>query len=138
MGLGNQYFGLDLSWVREFINIRSVTPIPCCPQHIVGNINLRGEVMTLVNIQTVLNLSGELSESPQKAVVFEVNDVVAGLTVDEVVNVTALSSAQIAPIPAAVSAAYREFLQGTILYDNQYLNILDLPKMISQGVLNVA
>lgn len=62
----------------------------------------------------------------------------AGLTVDEVVNVTALSSAQIAPIPAAVSAAYREFLQGTILYDNQYLNILDLPKMISQGVLNVA
>ncbi|KAI9132763.1 chemotaxis protein CheW [Acaryochloris sp. CCMEE 5410] len=138
VGLGNQYFGLDLSWVREFINIRSVTPIPCCPQHIVGNINLRGEVMTLVNIQTVLNLSGELSESPQKAVVFEVNDVVAGLTVDEVVNVTALSSAQIAPIPAAVSAAYREFLQGTILYDNQYLNILDLPKMISQGVLNVA
>ncbi|WP_299485563.1 chemotaxis protein CheW [Acaryochloris sp. IP29b_bin.137] len=138
VGLGNQYFGLDLSWVREFINIRSVTPIPCCPQHIVGNINLRGEVMTLVNIQKALNLSDESSDSPQKAVVFEVNDVVAGLTVDEVIDVTALSSAQIAPIPAAVSATYREFLQGMILYDNQYLNLLDLPKMISQGVLSVA
>ena len=138
VGLGNQYFGLDLSWVREFINIRTVTPIPCCPQHIVGNINLRGEVMTLVNIQKALNLTEESRESPQKAVVFEVNDVVAGLTVDEVIDVTALSSAQIAPIPAAVSASYREFLQGMILYDNQYLNILDLPKMISQGVLSVA
>ena len=138
VGLGNQYFGLDLSWVREFINIRTVTPIPCCPQHIVGNINLRGEVMTLVNIQKALNLTDASRESPQKAVVFEVNDVVAGLTVDEVIDVTALSSAQIAPIPAAVSASYREFLQGMILYDNQYLNILDLPKMISQGVLSVA
>ncbi|ABW30044.1 chemotaxis protein CheW [Acaryochloris marina] len=138
VGLGNQYFGLDLSWVREFINIRSVTPIPCCPQHIVGNINLRGEVMTLVNIQKALNLSDDSRESPQKAVVFEVDDVVAGLTVDEVIDVTALSSAQIAPIPAAVSATYREFLQGMILYDNQYLNLLDLPKMISQGVLSVA
>lgn len=138
VGLGNQYFGLDLSWVREFINIRAVTPIPCCPQHIVGNINLRGEVMTLVNIQKALNLTDDSRESPQKAVVFEVNDVVAGLTVDEVIDVTALSSAQIAPIPAAASASYREFLQGMILYNNQYLNILDLPKMISQGVLSVA
>ncbi len=137
VGLGNQYFGLDLGLVREFINIRNVTPIPCCPHHIVGNINLRGEVMTLVDIQAALNLTDMPFLPPRKAVVFEVEDVVAGITVDEVIDVTSLSATHISPIPSALPANYREYLLGTTAYNNQYINILDLPKMISQGVLSV-
>jgi purine-binding chemotaxis protein CheW len=41
IGLGHEYFGLDLELVHEFTDISNLTPIPCCPNHIVGNMNLR-------------------------------------------------------------------------------------------------
>ncbi|NEQ54010.1 MAG: chemotaxis protein CheW, partial [Leptolyngbya sp. SIO3F4] len=77
--LGEEYFGIELQQVREFINTRHVMPIPCCPNHILGNMNLRGEVMTLVDIRKALNLPGP-SNQATKAVIVETDDIVASET----------------------------------------------------------
>ncbi|MGK7878873.1 MAG: chemotaxis protein CheW, partial [Crocosphaera sp.] len=68
ISLNGQYFGLDLDTVREFINIYNVTSIPCCPQHILGNINLRGEIVTLVDIRSSLNLPIKTGKNISKVV----------------------------------------------------------------------
>ena len=136
VGLGEEYYGLELEKVREFINIPTVTRIPCCPQHIVGDINLRGEVMTLVDIRKALNLSPS-EDSTTKAIVVEVDDVVAGITVDKVLDVMYLPLSDITSIPLAVTKNRQDFFLGTAPYQERTLSILDLPKILYQGGITV-
>ena len=128
--IGADYFALELGLVREFINVQQVTPIPCTPQHIVGNINLRGEVMTLVDILPAIEQAPTASTA--KAVVVEVDDIVAGIPVDAVLDVMYLSPPEITEMPMA--AAY---FQGTAQYQDQHLRILDLPALLSMEELVV-
>lgn len=136
IGLNGEYFGLDLEVVREFTNIRNVTPIPCCPSHVVGNMNLRGEIVTLVDIRQALNLP-IAADKVSKAIVIRVDDVVAGLPVDEVFDVMYLRPQDLTPVPAAVNSSSNEYLSGTAPYSEKMLSILDLPKIISKGELAV-
>lgn len=134
IGLGEEYFGVELHYVREFINTRYVMPIPCCPQHIVGNMNLRGEVMTLIDIRETLNLSQPENMS-SKAIIIEVDDIVAGITVDQVLDVVYLPPSDISAMPAAVPDRCQAFFQGATRYAHNTLSILDLSKLLSQGSL---
>lgn len=137
VGLNGEYFGLDLKVVREFTNIRNVTPIPCCPTHVVGNMNLRGEIVTLVDIRSALNMPLAEKGNASKAIVIHVDEVVAGLPVDEVFDVMYLRPSQVTPVPAAVHSGSDEYLRGTAPYSEKMLSILDLPKILSKGGLTV-
>ncbi|MBX2865948.1 MAG: chemotaxis protein CheW [Leptolyngbyaceae cyanobacterium MAG.088] len=134
--LGDEYFGVELHRVREFINIRQVMSIPCCPSHIMGNMNLRGEVMTLVDIREALNLSLS-EENTSKAVVIEVDDIVAGITVDQVLDVVYLPPSEISSMPTAIPTRCQDFFQGAASYYKKTLSILDLSKIFSSGGLIV-
>lgn len=135
IGLNGEYFGIDLELVREFTPIERVTPIPCCPNHIVGNINLRGEIVTLVNIGSILNVKND--RVPLRAVVVSTEDLVVGVVVDEVFDVIYLSKAQIKPIPTAVHVVDEEYLRGTVAYQEKMLGLLDLKKVLHQSDLKV-
>lgn len=56
VSLNGEYFGVDLEVIKEFANIRGVTPVPCTPAHIVGDMNLRGDILTIMDIGGMLNL----------------------------------------------------------------------------------
>ncbi len=137
ISLNNEYFGLDLETVREFINICNFTPIPCCPQHILGNINLRGEIVTLVDLRSCLNLPITSAKHNSNAVVIEIDDLVVGLPVDEVFDVIYLPQKNINPVPIAVESSNHEYLRGTTSYADKMLSIIDLSKILNQGNLEV-
>jgi purine-binding chemotaxis protein CheW len=132
ISLNGEYFGLNLDVVREFTDIRVVTPIPCCPQHIIGNMNLRGEILTLIDIRNALNLVGGSVNYTAKVVVVNVGDIVAGLPVDQVLDVTYLSHSEIATLPIAVDRGANNCLLGTAPYAGKKLGVLDLPKILAK------
>ncbi|NHC33082.1 chemotaxis protein CheW [Scytonema millei] len=136
-GLNGEYFGLDLDIVREFTNIRHMTQIPCCPNHIVGNMNLRGEIVTLVDIRQALNLSLDLDRTTSKAIVIRFNDTIAGIPVDEVFDVMYLRPSDLTPVPVAVHSANDEYLRGNAPYLEKMLTVLDLPQLLSKSSLVV-
>ncbi|MBP0010170.1 chemotaxis protein CheW [Roseofilum sp. Belize Diploria] len=135
IGLNEEYFGIDLELVREFTPIERVTPIPCCPPHIVGNINLRGEIVTLVNIGFILHLN--YNRVPLRAVVVATEDFVVGVVVDKVFDVIYLSKSQIKPIPTAVHVVDEEYLRGTVAYQEKMMGLLDLKKVLNHSELRV-
>jgi purine-binding chemotaxis protein CheW len=135
--LNGEYFGIDLQVVREFTDILQVTPIPCCPQRVVGNMNLRGEIVTLFDMREILNLDFSQKRSLEKAVVLQVQDIVAGMTVDEVFDITHVYPTDIEPIPAAVHTMRDEYLRGTAPYQDKMMAILDITKILTQGELEV-
>ena len=137
VGLGKEYFGIDLETVREFINVRNYTPIPCCPQHIVGNMNLRGEILTLIDIRSSLNLPTTTVNTGAKAVVINVDDIVAGLPVDEVLDVMYLHPETVNPVPVAVPTESEVYLKGTVSYQEKTLSLIDLSKLMAKGGLEV-
>ncbi len=137
VGLQGEFFALGLEVIHEFTDVDNVTPIPCCPPHIVGNLNLRGEILTLVDISGILNLPLERSEQSHKAIVARSEELVAGITVDEVFDVIYLRPADISPIPAAVHALNDEYIRGIAPYQNKQMSILDLPKLLTSSELVV-
>lgn len=137
VGLNGEYFGIDLEMVREFTDIRKITPIPCTPPHIVGNMNLRGEILTLIDLRGVLNLPLNGIEATSKAMVIHVDELVAGVAVERVYDVTYLHPKDITPIPAAVHSSNDEFLRGTAPYREKMMTLLDMPKILTKGDLVV-
>ncbi len=137
IGLGHEYFGLDLELVHEFTDISNLTPIPCCPNHIVGNMNLRGEIITLVDIRNVLNLPAVPVRVGSKVVVVQVDDIVAGLPVDQVLEMVDLNSADMTPLTGILSDLSEQYLRGTAFFQEKMLRVLDLPKLLIQGGLAV-
>lgn len=137
IGLNGEYFGLDLQIVREFTDIGKVTPVPCCPNHIVGNMNLRGEIVTLVDIRNLLNLPMTSPETGAKVMLVRVEDLVVGMKVDEVFDVMYLQPSQIQAVPAALHSISDEYLQGTAPYREKMMTLLDLGKMFKKGTLVV-
>ena len=135
-GLAGEYFGLDLDIVREFIKIGKITQIPCCPNYIIGNMNLRGEILTLVELRQILNMGSQNMRPNPKAVVFEVDDIVAGIAVDEVYDAIYLPPEKLKPLPVAL-AKDSNYFKATTTYLGQTLHLIDLPKILTQGLLTV-
>ena len=137
VSIAGRYFALDLSIVREFINIGKITTIPCCPKHVIGNMNLRGEVLTLIDISQLLDLKTNWQHQPQKAVVIEVDDITAGVVVDEVYDVIDLRREEIKPVPAGTTGAAASYLGGVANYQDRTLNAIDISKLLASGTMTV-
>lgn len=144
VGLGGEYFGFELETVHEFTEIHKVTPIPCCPPHIVGNINLRGEIVTLINISDVVDLSmnavrpaAKLQRSQPQAVIVRLDQRVAGIAVDDIFDVVYIHPSQMTTVPLAMNSAKDDYLQGVAPYQNRMMSIINLSKLLTSEVLVV-
>jgi purine-binding chemotaxis protein CheW len=145
VGLGGEYFGFGLETVHEFTEIHKITPIPCCPPHIVGNINLRGEIVTLININDVVNLPMNGVRSPtvgrstshQQAVVVRLEERVAGIAVDDIFDVTYIYPSQITTAPIALHSAKDDYLQGVAPYRDRMMSLINLSKLLTSEALVV-
>lgn len=129
--LNQELYGIDLNVVKEFSDIYDVTAVPCTPEHIVGNINLRGEILTLIDIRGMLNITPKKGEQGAKAVVANVNDLVAGVAVEDVLDVININPSEIRHVPAAVEAVSHEYIKGEFPYQGRMLSILDMKKILT-------
>ncbi|HEY9667985.1 MAG TPA: chemotaxis protein CheW, partial [Coleofasciculaceae cyanobacterium] len=124
---------LDLGLVREFTDISNLTPIPCCPSHIVGNMNLRGEIVTLVDIRNALNLPTAPVSIGTQAVVVQLDDIVAGLPVDRVLEMASVNAAELTSLPPPLSDFGEQYLRGVVFSEEKMMRVLDLPKLFTEG-----
>ncbi len=130
VSLNNEYYGVSLDTVKEFSEIKDITPVPCTPPHIVGDMNLRGDILTLVDIRGVLNLPVK-GRDKGKIIVAHINDLIVGITVDDVLEVINISPSEFRPVPASVSDISHEYIKGEFPYNEKMLSILDLRKILT-------
>lgn len=139
VGLAGEYFGFGLEAVYEFTEIHKVTPIPCCPSRIIGNINLRGEIVTLINISDVVDLpmNAVRSRSCSQAVVVRLEQRVAGIAVDDIFDVTYIHPSQMTAAPITMHSTKDDYLQGVAPYQDRMISIINLSKLLTSEVLVV-
>ncbi len=134
--LNGDLFGIDLKIVREFVDISKVTSIPCCPAHIIGDMNLRGEVLTLIDIRSLLN--PQLATPAGKAMVVDFEGMVAGVMVEEVCDVMFfLNPLDVIMVPTGIHSVNDKYIQGLAPYHEKMMHILHLPEILLNGGLTV-
>ena len=136
--LNREYLAVDLNRVRGFAQIKQVTPIPCCPGHIVGSMNLRGDILTLLDIGPLLNIPTHTKDAaPNKAVVTALGEITVGILVHDIVDIIHLRPQDLAKAPTAGGAIQKEHLRGTAPYEKGMLSVLDLEKILTSPELVV-
>jgi purine-binding chemotaxis protein CheW len=134
--LDGELFGLGLDLVHEFAHLRGITPLPCCPPHILGNMNLRGNIVTLVDIRPALGMqaAGALSE----VMVVRAGEQRLGVPAAEIVDVVLLAPSDIALVPVASDRAGKAYCKGVASVGGHAVGILDLEKILAGRELQVA
>ena len=134
--LGGELFGFPIDVVREFAHVNSVSPVPCCPAHIVGSMNLRGDILTLADIRPALGMPTEGTMS--EVVVLRLGELLLGVPAAEIVDVVILGQADIAEVPVASDGGHKAYCKGIATVNGRAISILDLEKILAGRELQVA
>lgn len=131
--IAEELFGVDILMVQEIIKDASITAIPDSPEFIEGVVNLRGNIIPVIDLRTRLKLPGRLSENKAEIwiIILNINDRVTGFIVDRVTHVVRLPADSIKPAPdLVVSGLKSDYIRGVCRHDQQLLAILDFNKIL--------
>ncbi len=136
--IDQEYFGIDLDLIRECAEFRCVIPIPGCPDFMVGVINVRGEVLPIVDMRTSLNVPVTGSENFHKAVVVQFENIFVGIVVEEIIESVFLQASDM--VSGSLTGVVKEegYIRGIAqFHDQKFLKVLDLQKLLMNGELSV-
>jgi purine-binding chemotaxis protein CheW len=129
--VGDLLIGVDIQHVEEINRQVDVTPVPQALPHVRGVINLRGEVVTVVDLRKVLDMGQTEINQCSRTVVVNSGDEEIGLLVDRVADVVLVRTDQIDPPPANVRGIDRRFFKGVYKLEKTLLIILDVDVTIT-------
>lgn len=128
--LGGEYFGVELAAVQEFRDIDQLSPIPCCPPHILGAMSLRGNLLTLIDPRSALGLPPAARGG--KAVIARLGEQAMGIAVDEVHDVVYLRGDELQSPPPALRERCGAEITGTAPYAGRTMTVLDLSALLAR------
>lgn len=119
------YFGVDVRQVQEVIRQQEMTRVPLSPNTIGGLINLRGQIITAIDLRQKLELAERPKDKPHMNVVIHNDGTAASFLVDEISDVVTVESEAYEPAPETLSAVARELVQGVYKLKHQLLLVLN-------------
>ena len=129
--LEKEEFAVDIHQVRKVLKMTRVTPLPQSAHYIEGLINLRGEVIPVVDLRKRFELpEGERSEQT-RIIIVEIQDSNVGLIVDSVTEVLRFSSSAIQPPPARIAGTRTDLIKGVGKVEERLLIILNLERILT-------
>ncbi|MBD2353343.1 chemotaxis protein CheW [Tolypothrix sp. FACHB-123] len=136
--LNGLFFGIDVQHVQEVIRPHALTPVPLAPADICGLINLRGQILTVIDLQQRLNMGKSAMRLPTKLInelpgfyiVVSIAEQVVSLLVDDVGDVLAFSANTFQPPPSTLKGKMRHFLAGAYPLSEGFLLVLDTEKIL--------
>jgi purine-binding chemotaxis protein CheW len=129
--LGGQCYGLDVRKVQEVVRSQPLTRVPLADPAVRGLINLRGQIVTAIDLRRRLNLPQRTETSEPVNVVLQTDDGAVSLLVDDVGDVLEVSDQQFERPPETLQGAAREFIIGAYKLPDRLLVILDPERIVS-------
>ena len=132
--LAQERYGIESSYIREVYPLKEVTPVPCTPPFIVGIINLRGQILSVIDLKKFFNLPDQVLTS-QKVIVAHTPEMELGILVDVVLGVRTVPASLIQPSLFASSSGIAEtYLRGVT---SERLIILEVARILADPRLIV-
>jgi purine-binding chemotaxis protein CheW len=128
--------GIEVLEVQEVLRYQDLTEIPLAPSEIQGLINLRGQIITAINLRSRMNLAPSKNEKNSMNVVTRINNEVISFLVDSVGDVLEVDDESFEPVPSTVNASTRELVSGVYkLEGKRLLMVLDVIKAANLSAL---
>ncbi|CZF77218.1 MULTISPECIES: chemotaxis protein CheW [Grimontia] len=129
--LEDETYGINVMQVREVLRYTEIAPVPGAPDYVLGIINLRGNVVTVIDTRSRFGLSqGEVSDNT-RVIVIEAESQVIGIMVDSVAEVVYLKTSEIDTTPSVGTDESAKFIQGVSNRSGHLLILVDLNKLLS-------
>ena len=129
--LGSEEYGVDIAQVQEINRMVAVTHVPRAPQFMEGVINLRGQLIPIIDLRTRFGMPRAEHTKNTRIVVTEIGTKRVGMVVDSVSEVLRLPVDQIEPAPEMISGVDTEYIRGVGKIDDRLIILLDLGKIVS-------
>ena len=128
--IGGQLFGIPVLQIQDVLSSYQITPVPLAPPEITGSLNLRGRVVTAMDLRLRLGLSARAKEAESMSIVAENEGELYSLMVDSVGEVLALSKSAYERNPPTLDAKFRTFSDSIYRLDKQLLVVLDVNRLL--------
>ncbi|MCA2465135.1 MULTISPECIES: chemotaxis protein CheW, partial [Vibrio] len=129
--LEEETYGINVMQVREVLRYTEIAPVPGAPDYVLGIINLRGNVVTVIDTRSRFGLmEGEVTDNT-RIIVIESERQVIGILVDSVAEVVYLRSSEIDTTPSVGTDESAKFIQGVSNRDGKLLILVDLNKLLT-------
>lgn len=127
--LGSENYAIPLLLVREVVSIPEITPIPKSPSHFLGIMNLRGEIISVVDLRKKLKIEVK-KDKEEVVVIVAIGEKNIGLIVDSINKVLAFSSDEVSEMPEVEGQVNTHFVSGVYRKENSLTILLDISKAL--------
>jgi purine-binding chemotaxis protein CheW len=135
--VGKESFGVDISRVQEIVTVPEITRVPDTPDFMEGIINLRGKIVSIIDLRKRLRINGSERDKKNRILVTEIEGRVVGLVVDEVSEVLRLNPDNIEPPPEMVNSVGAEYITGVGKLEDKIIMLLDVAKVLNTSEISV-
>jgi purine-binding chemotaxis protein CheW len=130
--LGSQEFGIDVLDSREIITAKDLTVIPDSPDFVRGVINLREEIIPVIDLTKRFNLRKQADNNKTKVIIVSVNNTLIGLGVNDVEEIIRINDSNISEAPEITQGVNKDYIQGIARLKDRLLILIDIKSIFSK------
>lgn len=138
MTIADQLFGIPVLQVQDVLGHQKITRIPLAPPEVAGSLNLRGRIVTAIDVRLRLQLPPRPKDRPGMSIVVDLRGELYSLMVDSVGEVLSLSNDDYERNPATLDPRWREVSTGIFRLNNQLMVVLDVPRLLNFANMEAA
>ena len=133
VSIGNEQYGLDISYVDNIVRMCRITRVPKAPAHYIGVINLRGEIVPLMSLRRKMNLEDDVFTDITRIIILKTEEQgLVGIVVDEVKEVIALAEDEIDRNTQNSQSDKTQYINGIGKNGDELISILEISSILDE------
>ncbi len=129
--LMDEVYGINVMQVQEVLRVTEIAPVPGAPSYVLGIVNLRGNVVTVIDTRKRFGLASAEVDDASRIIVIESERQVVGILVDAVAEVVELREGEIDAAPNVGTEESSRYIQGVATQQDRLLILVDLNKLLT-------
>jgi purine-binding chemotaxis protein CheW len=128
--LAGERLGVSVVRVQEVLTAQAISPVPLAPPEVAGFLNLRGQIVTAVDLRVRMGLPPRSGDQTSMNIVVRHQDELFSLLVDEVGDVVGTEASAVEPAPSTLASHWRACAEGVIRLEGELLVVLDVDNLL--------
>jgi purine-binding chemotaxis protein CheW len=130
--LDSETYGINVMQVQEVLRVTEIAPVPGAPDYVMGIINLRGNVVTVLDTRRRFGLPSKEQDDSTRIVVVEADQTVVGILVDSVAEVVELNRSAVESSPNVGNDESSKYIEGVATHESELLILVDINRLLSE------
>jgi purine-binding chemotaxis protein CheW len=135
--IGEEWYAVRVSDVREIFQEYELTQIPCVPDYILGVVNVRGEILSVTDSARIMGIGSVETRDgvAPPAIVVSNDEVVTAMVVDEIGDIAEVPNGAIEPPISIIDRSQAEFVSGSVYIDGSMVGLINIERMLEPVVV---